>query len=58
MRHFYCFYSNATYVAHVIVLNEEQSEFLRELVGPCSKFFEVSSISCLTNRQEFIVFLC
>lgn len=25
-----------------IVLNEEQSQFLKELVGPCSKFFEVS----------------
>lgn len=37
--------------SYVSVLNEEQSEFLRELVGPCSKFFEVSSY-----QQEFIVF--
>lgn len=28
----------------LVVLNEEQAQFLRELVGPCSKFFEVSLI--------------
>lgn len=38
----------------MLVLNEEQSEFLSELVGPCSKFFEVSSLLCL--KYQFIMF--
>lgn len=28
----------------VVVLNEEQEQFLRELVGPVGKFFEVPSV--------------
>lgn len=42
--------SDITIITRVSVLNGEQSEFLSELVGPCSKFFEVSSHLCLKNQ--------
>lgn len=37
----YCIYSLNIFIFIDVVLNEEQSQFLKELVGPCSKFFEV-----------------
>jgi len=38
----YCINSLNIFTFIDVVLNEEQSQFLNELVGPCSKFFEVS----------------